>query len=47
MGFIKQKYLIVNLFLYVANIYYRAIKNVTSEMYVLKHVIMYEQSEIL
>ena len=33
----------VNLFLYVIKLYNRAIKNMTSDVYVLKYVIMYEK----
>ena len=43
--FINEFYLtevFVNLFLYVTKIYNRAIKNMTSEIYVLNYVIMYE-----
>ena len=47
MSFISRKHLIVNLLLYVIKLYRRAIKNMTSEIYVLKYVIMYEKSEIL
>ena len=47
MSFISQKYLIVCLFLYVIKIYNRAIKNMTSEIYVLNYVIIYKKSEIL
>ena len=42
MSFVSQRHFIVNLFLYVIKLYNRATKNMTSEIYVLKYVIMYE-----
>ena len=42
-----NEFLIVCLFLYVIKIYNRAIKNMTSEIYVLNYVIIYKKSEIL
>ena len=41
MSFISQKYLIVNLFLYVIKFYNRTVKNMTSEIHVLIYVFMY------